>query len=61
MDKFWLWLVRRLPDKLIYWACIHMAAYATSGEYSNQEVPSLTWDQMCKRWATRDALNRKGG
>jgi len=49
-SRLWSWLARRLPRKLVYWAAIRLGAYATSGKYSNQEVPSLNFFDALKRW-----------
>ena len=42
MDRFWLWLAQRLPRRLRYWSVIVAGAEATTGQYSDTEVPSLT-------------------
>jgi hypothetical protein len=49
-DKFWLWLANHVPRKLAYWCAIRVAAHATSGQWSDQEVPALTLDNLLKRW-----------
>ena len=30
--KFWYWLVRRLPKKLVYFFCMHVIAHSTTGD-----------------------------
>lgn len=50
MAEFWLWVARKLPRKLIYWAAIVLIAEATRGEYENQIVPDLTAMDAIKRW-----------
>ena len=49
-SKFYLWIARRLPRKLVYWAAIRLGVSATSGKYSNEEVPALTFIDAIKRW-----------
>lgn len=39
-----------LPRKLVYWCAIRVGAHATQGQYSNQEVPALTFMDALKRW-----------
>ncbi len=54
-DKFWLWLARCMPRKLIYWCAIVLLAEATTGENSNVEVPSLTILDALKSWEKKGA------
>jgi hypothetical protein len=39
-----------LPRSLAYWCAIRVGAHATQGEWSNQEVPALTFMDALKRW-----------
>jgi hypothetical protein len=57
--KFWLWLARRMPKKLIYWCAIVMIAQATSGENSKVEVSSLTAMTTLKNWDEKYHINSK--
>ena len=50
MDKLWIWLAWKLPKSLVKWATIRLVANATTGEYSNQVVPSLTAVDALERW-----------
>ena len=52
--RFYQWLSYHLPRELVYFCCIRMAAYATTGKYQDQIVPELTWDQMCRRWDEKE-------
>jgi hypothetical protein len=44
-----LWLARHIPRWLRYWVVIVAAAEATTGPYSDTEVPALTLDLFLKR------------
>lgn len=50
MAEAWLWVARKLPRKLIYWAAIVLIAEVTRGEYINQNVTDLTAMDALKRW-----------
>lgn len=39
-----------LPPQVVYYAAIRLGVYATTGEYSNQEVPALYFVEALKRW-----------
>lgn len=52
-DKLCLWLARRLPRRLVMWCAVLVGAHATSGEYSWQIVPELTFMDALKRWDSR--------
>lgn len=49
-ERIWLWIARRLPRKLVYWATIVLIAEATRGPYSTQIVPDLTAMDALKRY-----------
>lgn len=49
-DVFYLWLARKLPRKLTYWAAMCVGAHATSGRYSKENVPELNFMEAMKRW-----------
>ena len=40
-----------LPRSIAYWAAIRVGAEATTGEWSSQVVPELTFMDAIKRWA----------
>jgi hypothetical protein len=44
------WLVWHLPRWLVYHSTIRLVAHATTGQYSNQEVPALTAMEALERW-----------
>jgi hypothetical protein len=50
VDRFYEWLAQRLPRRLVYWCAIRLAAHATVGSYSKQDVPSLLVADALKRW-----------
>jgi hypothetical protein len=50
MDKFWRGLAGILPRKLVYFACIRVWVYATSGKYSNTIVSELKLHEAISRW-----------
>lgn len=39
---FWLWIVKRLPKRVVYFCFLHVMSYATSGKYSGTIVPELS-------------------
>lgn len=39
-----------LPRRIVYFAAIRLAAFATTGKYSTQIVPELTVMDAIKRW-----------
>lgn len=51
-DKIWIWLVWKLPKKLIMWAAVRLMAHATTGQYSKTVVPELSITEALKRWDT---------
>uniref|UniRef100_A0A6M3XZD9 Uncharacterized protein n=1 Tax=viral metagenome TaxID=1070528 RepID=A0A6M3XZD9_9ZZZZ len=50
MDMIAKWIAWKIPKLLVYWCAIRVGAYATTGEYSNQEVPILTFMEALRRW-----------
>lgn len=50
LDKLAMWLAWKLPKRLVYFCAVRLAANATQGKYSNQEVPALTAMDALKRW-----------
>jgi len=49
-EKLWRKLAYWLPRSLVYWAAVRLIAHATTGEYSNQVVPSLRAMDALQRW-----------
>lgn len=48
--KAWYWVVAKLPQKLIYFAFMHVMAHSTTGKYSHTIVPELTGMDAIKRY-----------
>jgi hypothetical protein len=49
-NRFWMWLARRLPRRLVYACVMRVGVHATTGDYSWQIVPDLTLIDALKRW-----------
>ena len=57
-----VWFAHRLPREIAYRAAFRIGADATTGAYSRQEVPALTFMDAMERWPLRqggDRTNRK--
>jgi hypothetical protein len=51
LEKLTIWFVWNvLPEYVVYWAMMRVAAHATTGKWDHQIVPDLTWAQMADRW-----------
>lgn len=50
LDNICEFLARCLPRRLVYWAVLRAGVYATTGQFSHQEVPALSYMTMLKRW-----------
>ena len=48
--NFWFWLVKLLPNKLVYFCFMHVMAYSTTGKYSSTIVPELSGMDAIKRY-----------
>lgn len=63
MERFYRWVAWKMPKGFVYWCAIRLFAHATTNEYSNQNVPSLTVVDALKRWDHSDedyrALRRR--
>lgn len=56
-DKIAIWVAFKvLPVRVAHWCAIRVAAYATQGAYSNQEVPALTAMDAADRFAKDHGL-----
>lgn len=51
-EKILTWIVWHLPKKLVMWCAVRVGVHATTGDYSNQVVPDLTFMDALKRWET---------
>ncbi len=54
MEKVWIWIARRLPRGLSYWAAMMILAYATTGKYSKTVAPEITALEALERWRKRE-------
>jgi hypothetical protein len=57
-EQLLLWFVGHLPREVAYRAAIRVGADATTGAYSNQNVPELTFMDALERWTKRDGGDR---
>lgn len=57
-ESLLLWFVGHLPRQVIYRAAIRVGADATTGAYSNQNVPKLYFMDALQRWDMRDGGDR---
>ena len=55
-EKFLLWFCWKLPRSVVYWCAIRLMAHATTGQFSNQEVPALLAVDALKRWGSGDGV-----
>lgn len=44
------WIAARMPRWLVYHCAIRLGVHATTGEYSSQVVPELTFMDALQRW-----------
>lgn len=49
MDNMLLWIARRIPRRLRYWAVIVAAAEATCGKWSDTDASAITMMDVLKR------------
>lgn len=49
-DKFYQFLVKYMPKRLVYFASIRLMVNATTGQYSNEETPGVNIMDALKRW-----------
>lgn len=47
----------RLPRSLVYWCVIRAFAHATTGPWSDQEVPAVRGMDILERWRPRGAAD----
>jgi hypothetical protein len=45
-----MWIAWAMPKWLVYWCTMRLIAHATTGPYSDQNVPELTAMEAIKRW-----------
>ncbi len=49
-DKLGLWLAHKVPHRLVKWCLVRAWVHATQGEWSHEEAPAVTMDQVSRRW-----------
>lgn len=49
-DTLPIGIAHRLPKRIAMWAAVRVGVNATTGEYSNQVVPELTFMDALQRW-----------
>lgn len=49
-DKLQCWIAYRMPRWLVRWCSVRLGAHATTGQWSSQVVPELTFMDALKRW-----------
>ena len=49
-ERLQCWMAFRMPRWLAYWCTVRVAVNASTGTYSNQNVPALTCADALKRW-----------
>lgn len=52
LENLKMWVAFHTPKWLAYWCAIRVGAHATQGQYSDTEVPGLTFMDALKRWET---------
>jgi hypothetical protein len=52
-DLIWLRMAKLLPKRLVYFCGIIIGANATTGQYSKQIVPELTFMEALERWSKK--------
>src|SRR5262245_20581950 len=58
-EAFWRKLSHRLPRVLVYHAAIRLGAEASTGKYSYQLVPEMTFLDALNRWRENDSEGNK--
>lgn len=51
MDRIWQTIAWLLPRSLVKWCAVRVGANATTGRYSSQEVPALSFMDALQRWS----------
>ena len=50
IEKIWMWIAWHLPRTLVMWCAVRVGSHATTGQYSSQVVPDLSFMDALKRW-----------
>ena len=56
-DKFFMWLVWKLPNRIVFWAAMRVWTYGTIGKYGDTIVSELTVIEAMKRWESDKLQN----
>jgi hypothetical protein len=49
-ERIAIWIAWILPRRIAYWTAIRVGTHATTGKYSDQVVPELTFTDALRRW-----------
>lgn len=49
-DKFYYWISRKLPKRLMYWCAIHVCAYVSCNEFSNKTPDEINIMEALKSY-----------
>jgi len=55
-EAFYSWLAWKLPKRVAMWAAVRVGAHATTGKYSSQIVPKLTFLEALNRWEHEERI-----
>lgn len=55
--KFWFWLAKLLPKKLIYFCFMRVMVYSTTGKYKTTIVSELIGMEAIKRYGNDNTIN----
>lgn len=53
------WLAWKLPELVVYWCYLRVAAHATSGKWASTPVPELKMMDALDRWGKDNHLVRE--
>ena len=53
-EKYWFWVSKKVPNKLVYFVLIRAWAYATCGKYGTTNATEITMDEVIRRWEHKD-------
>lgn len=52
-ERITIWIAWHLPRRVVLWAMIRVAAFATTGRWGNESPATLTYGEMHDRWEYR--------
>lgn len=55
-DKFYSFLAMKLPKRLVYWCCIVVGAYATTGKYGDGNIDKIRYLTVIERYSKDNKL-----